>query len=89
VRRFVLDALPADQCSGTLVGRVWLPGAQGGPAVVVFREDGVWNLSPRFPVMSELLNHEGSLSQIRNMSGLERIGSLQDLLNNTPPEVIL
>ena len=87
MRRFVLDALPADQCSGTLVGRVWLPGAQGGPAVVVFREDGVWNLSPRFPVMSELLNHEGSLSQIRNMSGLERIGSLQDLLNNTPPEV--
>ena len=32
---------PRDGYAGTLVGRAFLPGERGGPAVVLVREDGV------------------------------------------------
>ena len=32
------NSLPHDWQRATLVGRVWLPGALGGPAVVVIRD---------------------------------------------------
>ena len=45
----VSASLPADGCAGTLVGRIWLPGEQPGPAVVAIREDGVFDLTPFSP----------------------------------------
>jgi fumarylacetoacetate (FAA) hydrolase family protein len=33
------DILPADHLAGTLIGRAWLPGPLGGPAVITLRED--------------------------------------------------
>ena len=38
-------SLPRDGPRGTLVGRVWLPGEPSGPAVVVLREDGVYDIN--------------------------------------------
>ena len=42
------DVLPQDGTSGTLAGRVWLPGA-AGPAVVAVRGDGVFDVTANFP----------------------------------------
>ena len=42
--------LPDDGTAGTLIGRCWLPGAHAGPAVVVVREQGVFDLSARWPI---------------------------------------
>jgi len=44
---FTLDAdrcLPEDGCAGTLVARVWVPGARGGPTVGVVCDDGVYDI---------------------------------------------
>jgi len=87
MKQFLKNSLPQDRYAGTLVGRVWKPGNPSGPAVVVFRADGVWDLSSRFPVVSELLNHVDPLPLLRDVQGLEeRIGSLEELLENTPPD---
>ena len=50
-----------------LVGRVWLPGDPGGPAVVAIRADGVFDLTPLVPTMSELCNlpRSGSTGEAR------------------------
>ena len=87
MKQFLKNSLPQDRYAGTLVGRVWKPGNPSGPAVVVFRAGGVWDLSSRFPVVSELLNHVDPLPLLRDVQGLEeRIGSLEELLENTPPD---
>ena len=44
----VKDLLPEDGTKGTLVGRVWLPQANG-PAVVAVRGDGVFDVTAQFP----------------------------------------
>ena len=51
--------LPQDGLAGSLVARVWRPGALAGPAVVVLRPDGVFDLSRYFPTMSTLLETDG------------------------------
>ena len=81
---FVLQAahvLPDDGLAGTLVGRAWVPGAVAGPSVVVLREDGVYDLSDRFPTMSSLLETTLPAAQVRQAQG-RRIGSLDELLAN-------
>ncbi len=52
------DCLPDDGLAGTLVGRVWRPGAVAGPAVVVMRPDGLYDISPAYPTISTLLETE-------------------------------
>jgi fumarylacetoacetate (FAA) hydrolase family protein len=46
--------LPADGCTGTLIGRAWVPGTPAGPSPVVVREDGVYDLARAAPTVSEL-----------------------------------
>jgi fumarylacetoacetate (FAA) hydrolase family protein len=49
-------SLPRDGSRGTIVGRVWLPGEPSGPAVVVLREDGVYDISNFTPTVGEFEN---------------------------------
>ena len=42
--------LPEDGCAGTLIGRAWLPGE--GPAIVLVREDGVFDISRAAPTVA-------------------------------------
>ena len=42
----VENSLPNDWQRATLVGRVWLPGERGGPAVVVIRDGEVIDCTP-------------------------------------------
>ncbi|WP_076862564.1 fumarylacetoacetate hydrolase family protein [Bradyrhizobium mercantei] len=78
------DVLPEDGTAGTLVGRAWLPQA-GGPAVVAVRADGVFDITARFPTVSALCEEGDPAAALRATKG-ERIGDLEVILANTPPD---
>jgi fumarylacetoacetate (FAA) hydrolase family protein len=78
------ELLPEDGTKGTLVGRVWLPQA-AGPAVIVVRDDGVFDVTTRFPTVSALCEKGDPAAALRDVKG-ERIGDLEGILANTPPD---
>jgi fumarylacetoacetate (FAA) hydrolase family protein len=78
------DVLPDDGTRGALVGRVWLPVA-AGPAVVAIRSDGVFDVSARFATVSALCEENDPASALRSAK-VERIGDLDVILANTPPD---
>jgi len=78
------DLLPDDGTSGTLVGRAWLP-RLNGPAVVAVRDDGVFDVTARFQTVSALCEEEDPAAALRAFKG-ERIGDLESLAANTPPD---
>ncbi len=79
------ETLPADGYAGTLIGRAWIPGLVAGPSPVVIRADGVFDLSLLSPTVSDLLEADDPVTQVREHVG-RRIGSLQELLANTSIE---
>ncbi|HEV2364591.1 MAG TPA: fumarylacetoacetate hydrolase family protein [Caulobacteraceae bacterium] len=62
------DILPADDCAGALVGRVWLD-EPPGPRVVAVREAGLVDLSALAPTMSDLLDLEDPARAVRDHHG--------------------
>jgi fumarylacetoacetate (FAA) hydrolase family protein len=78
------DVLPEDGTRGTLVGRIFLPAA-GGPAVVVLRDGGVFDVSSSFATVSALCEADDPAQALREAKG-ERIGDLDSILANTPPD---
>jgi fumarylacetoacetate (FAA) hydrolase family protein len=78
------DVLPDDGAAGALAGRVWLPQV-GGPAVVAVRENGVFDVSARFATVSALCEESDPAAALRSARG-ERIGDLDAILANTPPD---
>lgn len=80
----VASTLPDDAFAGTLVGRVWLPQVDG-PSVVAIREDGVFDLSARFSTMREVVEADDPADAVTSTRG-DRVGSLDTILDNTPPE---
>ena len=80
----VATALPDDGYAGALAGRVWDPAA-AGPSVVAVREDGVFDVSAAFPTMRDLVETEDPAAALRAVAG-ERLGGLEEILANTPPE---
>src|SRR5215475_14526979 len=78
------DLLPEDGTRGTLAGRVFLPQA-GGPAVVAVRDGGVFDVSAGFPTVSALCEESDPAQALRAAKG-ERVGDLQSILDNTPPD---
>jgi fumarylacetoacetate (FAA) hydrolase family protein len=79
------DALPEDGCTGTLVGRVWVPGVVPGPSPVAIRAEGVFDLSGTAPTVAALLEHDDPAAWVQGATG-RRIGSLDELLANTRPQ---
>lgn len=80
-----LDAatsLPADGFAGTLVGRAWVPGDPPGPAVVVLREAGVFDITRTFPTVAELAAVPDPVTLVRNTEG-KRLGSFEEILANS------
>jgi len=83
--------IPRDGFAGALVGRAWLPGRPGdrqigdrqigGPAVVAFRADGVFDISRRAPTMAALIAAPDSVALAKE-SG-ERIGDLAPMVENS------
>jgi fumarylacetoacetate (FAA) hydrolase family protein len=76
--------LPDDGTSGTLVGRAWLP-RLNGPAVIAVRGDGVFDVTAGFATVSALCEEEDPAAALRAFKG-ERIGDLESLAANTPPD---
>jgi fumarylacetoacetate (FAA) hydrolase family protein len=76
--------LPSDGTAGTLVGRAWLPAADG-PAVVVVRADGVYDVTRAFPTVRDLAETRDPAAAVAAAKG-ERIGTLAEVLANTPAE---
>jgi fumarylacetoacetate (FAA) hydrolase family protein len=76
------DILPEDGYSGALAGRVWRP-ELGGPSVIAIRADGVFDISAIFPTLRDLCEAPDPASALRGAAG-ERIGALQEILDNTP-----
>jgi fumarylacetoacetate (FAA) hydrolase family protein len=75
--------LPKDRTDAVLAGRVWLPQVQG-PAVVAIRGDEVHDISALMPTMRDLSEAPDAVAIVREGRG-ERIGSLEEILANTPP----
>ena len=76
--------LPADGYSGTLAGRVWRPDVDG-PSVAAIRADGIFDVTTSFPTMRDLCETRDLAVSLKSASG-ERIGTLADILANTPPD---
>jgi fumarylacetoacetate (FAA) hydrolase family protein len=79
--------LPADGTAGALAGRVWRPASSthdvAGPSVVAIRADGVFDISRFAATMRDLCELADAVSIVRGGEG-ERIGSLEEILANTP-----
>ena len=83
---FTLDAdrcLPEDGCAGTLVARVWVPGARGGPTVGVVCDDGVYDISAVAATVAGLFNEADPLAIVRGAPRDRRLGSIADILANS------
>ena len=84
----IANTLPADAGKALLVGRVWRPDMQG-PSVVIIRDDKVIDISAVFPTIRDALRARRSRGRAaqgaRDVIG-EAIGSVADILANTPPD---
>jgi fumarylacetoacetate (FAA) hydrolase family protein len=78
------ETLPVDPHSACLVGRAWIPNSPQGPSPVWIHDGNVYDLAPFSPTVSELLEKEPLVETLQSWSDLELIGSLEELLDNTP-----
>jgi fumarylacetoacetate (FAA) hydrolase family protein len=76
--------LPKDGTAGALAGRVWLPTVEG-PAVVAVRGEGVYDISRSATTMRDLCEADDPGAIVRGAKG-ERIGTLAEILANTPEQ---
>ncbi len=78
------ECLPDDGCKGTLLGRVWLP--DEGPAVVMVRDDSIFDITRNAPTCAGLLNEPDPLAIIAAAPRDRRIGDVAAILANTPAD---
>lgn len=76
--------LPDDAAQAALAGRVWRPDV-GGPSVVAVRGSDLIDISASFPTTRDLCEADAPGERLRAARG-ERIGALDDVLANTPPD---
>ncbi len=77
--------LPEDGSAGTLVGRVWAPGPNAGPCVVLVDGDALRDLSAAIPTVAGLLASESVLTTVRAAAAKAPVlCSLAECLANTP-----
>jgi fumarylacetoacetate (FAA) hydrolase family protein len=78
------NTLPIDGYAGALAGRVWRPDVEG-PSIVAIRAEGVFDITKHFPTMRDLCETRDPAASLRAAPG-ERVGTLADILSNTPPD---
>jgi len=74
--------LPDDGEVGTLVGRVWLPGLQPGPALVTVRGGMLIDITTAGPTCVDIMESANPCDTVAKAQG-EAIGSLADVLANS------
>ena len=79
------NMLPADWRQSVLVGRIWLPGPNGGPTPVVLFEGTLYDVSRFFSTTSDLLNTSNPLRAIRLAveSGAPEVPRLPQIIANS------
>jgi fumarylacetoacetate (FAA) hydrolase family protein len=83
-RDTLLPVLPDDVGQAALAGRVWRPDV-AGPSVVAVRGGDLVDISASFPTMRDLCEADAPAERLRDAQG-ERVGRLDDVLANTPPD---
>jgi fumarylacetoacetate (FAA) hydrolase family protein len=88
IRLDLAETLPDDARSANLAGRIWRPDA-GGPSVVKIAWQGddavIVDICSRYPTMRDLCERATPATAVSEADG-EVVGSLADLLANTPPD---
>lgn len=82
----VQDCLPRDAASAALVGRAWVPDGIGGPSVVAVAGDRLVEIGGAIPTMAHLLQADDPAALLAAALPGRDIGSLAEVLANTPPE---
>ena len=76
--------LPDDHDRAVLIGRIWLPEANG-PALVTIRGGGVFELSAAAATSAQFLNLPDPLAALRGAGPLPPVAALADALANSDP----
>src|SRR6516225_7622647 len=76
--------LPEDAQGAALVGRVWLPAADG-PSVVAIRDGDVYDVAKQFCTVSRLAEEADPAAALRAANG-DYIGDLEAIAANTPSD---
>ncbi len=79
--------LPDDGLAGILVGRIWIPGENGGPTPVAVTSDGLMDLTAVAPTVSQLLNGEDPLAAVRGAASGTPLAGLETVLANSDAAV--
>ena len=81
----VKNMLPTDWRQSVLVGRMWLPGPNGGPTPVVLFGGSLYDVSRFFSTTSELLNTSNPLRAIRLAveAGAPEVPQLSQIISNS------
>jgi fumarylacetoacetate (FAA) hydrolase family protein len=74
--------MPSDGFTGTWIGRAWIPGTLGGPAVIVIRSEGVFDITAQVATVSALCDLPDPAAYVRAIGG-ERIDDVDSLLRNS------
>ena len=82
------EMLPSDAFTGSLIGRVHIPakltGTVPGPAPVLVREEGVFDLSPLAPTVAQLVMRlEACRPSFAGTRRLKRIGDYRAIMDRT------
>ena len=77
-------SLPGDGTLGALAARVWRPDVEG-PSVVALRGQDVIDITRVFPTMRDLCETPDPATALQLARG-ERLGSITELFDNTPPD---
>ncbi|HET7883264.1 MAG TPA: fumarylacetoacetate hydrolase family protein [Acetobacteraceae bacterium] len=83
-RDALLPVLPEDGTGAALAGRIWRPDV-AGPSVVAVRNGELIDVSATFATMRDLCEADSPADRLHAADG-ERVGSLDDVLANTPPD---
>ncbi|MDQ0473599.1 fumarylacetoacetate hydrolase family protein [Labrys wisconsinensis] len=78
------NTLPVDGTAGTLIGRVWLPEADG-PAVVVAKGETLHDITRTFPTVRDLAEARNP-AQAAKAAPSEPVGTIAEILANTPAQ---
>jgi fumarylacetoacetate (FAA) hydrolase family protein len=76
------ETLPQDAADALLIGRVWLPGASGGPTLVTLRDGHLLDISALAPTIADLLADPHVASRVRHAAGRD-LGNLDEWLADT------
>jgi len=76
---------PEDGYVGTFVGRAWVPAPIAGPAVVLVRRDGVFDITAQVATVADLLELDDPVDFLHSIPLGDRLGDVSELLANSDP----